>query len=229
MSTPTSNSNLYNTLCSVLDSLRAEAPRSYPIYHPSMGNADALIQARSRALLHLFLKARFGLVRFGDREKYVTDGSSDGGVDAFYIDEKGKKIYVLQSKFRATAGNFTTKNMSPSDLLKMDVSRILKGEKKQENGALYNERIRNGLQRAIRKLADPGSYTTQVVLLGNIKDLTDNQLKRLIEGYKADQYSYSKNIQRSPVSGYQRNILHRPKSHDRDQSCECFGRYPSRL
>jgi hypothetical protein len=190
MTTPSSNINLYDTLCSVLDSLRAEAPKSNSIYHPSPSNPDGVIQARSRALLHLFLKARFGLVRFSDRETYVTDGSNDGGVDAFYIDEKNKRIYVLQSKFRATAGNFVAKNMSPSDLLKMDVSRILKGEKKQENGVFYNDKIRNGLQKAIRKLTDPGSYTTQVVLLGNLKDLTANQLKRLIEGYKVDQYAY---------------------------------------
>jgi hypothetical protein len=183
---------LYDTLCNVLDSLRAEAPRSNLTYNPSPGNSDALIQARSRALLHLFLKARFGLVRFSDREAYVTDGANDGGIDAYYIEQKIKTIYVLQSKFRATSGNFVSKNMSPSDLLKMDVSRILKGEKFQENGVRYNDRIRDGLQKAIRRLTDPGSYTRQVVLLGNIKDLTPSRLDRLVEGYKVDQYAYER-------------------------------------
>jgi hypothetical protein len=192
MSTTSGNSRLYSTLCGVLDSLRAEAPASNSTYNPRPGNPDALIQARSRALLHLFLKARFGLLTFPEREALITDGPFDGGIDAFYIDQKNKTIYVLQSKFRATPGNFTTKGMSASDLIKMDVSRILKGQKKNENGVLYNEKIRNSLQKSIRKLTDPGSYTRQVVLLGNTKNLSESQLKRLIEGYKADQYSHER-------------------------------------
>ncbi len=186
------NNRLYDTLCTVLDSLRAEAPRNNSTYNPPAGNSDALVQARSRALLHLFLKARFGLVRFAERETYVTDGANDGGIDAYYIDQKNKTIFVLQSKFRANAENFVSKAMSPSDLLKMDVSRILKGERENEDGIRYNDRIRSGLQRAIRRLTDPGSYTRQVVLLGNIKKLTPSQLGRLVEGYKADQYPHER-------------------------------------
>jgi hypothetical protein len=78
--------------------------------------------------------------------------------------------------------------MSTTDLLRMEVGRILKGEKRQENGELYNERIRNGLQKAIRKLTDRGSYTTHVVLLGNMKSLSQSQIDKLVEGYKVDQY-----------------------------------------
>ena len=70
---------LYTTLCNVLDSLRGEAPETLSIYHPLKGNNDALIQARSRALLHLYLKARFGLALFSVRENFVTDGPNDGG------------------------------------------------------------------------------------------------------------------------------------------------------
>jgi hypothetical protein len=186
------NARLYSTLVRVLDSLRAEAPPANSVYRPPAGNGGALIQARSRALLHLFLKARFGLVRFADREAFVTDGSGDGGIDAYYIDRRNKRIYVLQSKFRATAGNFATTNMTPSDLLKMDVRHILKGEKRAENGARYNDRIVNGLQRAIRKLPDAGNYGTQVVLLGNTKNLSAHQLKRLVEGYTVDQFPHDR-------------------------------------
>ena len=77
MNTQVGNTRLYETLCKVLDALRAEAPVSDPTYNPPPGNADALIQARSRALRHLFLKARFGLVRFADREQFVTDGTCE--------------------------------------------------------------------------------------------------------------------------------------------------------
>src|ERR1035441_9485576 len=192
MGTQNGNARLYSTLCRVLDSLRTEAPATNKVYHPPAGNQDAVIQARSRALLHLFLKARFGLLRFAEREALVTDGSDDGGIDAYYIDQKNKRTYILQSKFRATAGNFVSTNMTASDLLKMDVGRIVKGEKRAESGASYNDRIRNGLQRAIRNLPDRGSYITHVVLLGNTKNLSTPQLKRLVEGYAVDQYPHDR-------------------------------------
>jgi hypothetical protein len=150
MSTRRGDKRLYTTLCTVLDALRAEAPSTNRTYNPTSGKSDALIQARSRALLHLFLKARFGLVRFAERDDLVTDGTGDGGIDAYYIDQKNKHIYVLQSKFRATAGNFTSNNMTAADLLKMDVGRILKGEKRDENNLPYNDKIVKGLQRAIQ-------------------------------------------------------------------------------
>src|SRR6266498_968440 len=102
------DARLYEMLCKVLDSLRHEAPKKNTVYNPPPGNGDALIQARSRAILHLFLKARFGLLRFSDREALVTDGTNDGGVDAYYIDQKGKTIFILQSKFRATSTNFSS-------------------------------------------------------------------------------------------------------------------------
>ena len=192
MATSNCNARLYDTLCRVLDSLRAEAPPAKTIYHPPDGNQDAVIQARSRALLHLFLKARFGLVHFAEREALVTDGPHDGGVVAYYIDRRNKVIYVLQSKFRATSSNFVSTNMTPSDLLKMDVGRIMKGERRDEDRVAYNDRIVNGLQRAIRKLPDAGSYTTHVVLLGNTKNLSDHQIKKLIEGYDVDQYPHDR-------------------------------------
>ncbi|MGO9591451.1 MAG: AIPR family protein [Candidatus Acidiferrales bacterium] len=191
MSTTIGGTRLYDTLCRVLDALRGEAPSSNRTYRPAMGNAEALVQARSRALLHLFLKARFGLIHFAEREHFVTDGTHDGGIDAYYIDKKTKLIYVLQSKFRATAVNFATTNMTPADLLKMDVSRILKGEKSGENNVPYNDGIR-GFQKAIQKLPDTGSYTTQVVLLGNTKRLSASQLKRLVEGYTVDQFPHER-------------------------------------
>jgi hypothetical protein len=192
MNTTVGTTRLYNTLVRVLDALRAEAPSTDTRYNPPPGNQDTLIQARSRALLHLFLKARFGLIKFAERENLVTDGTHDGGIDAYYIDQHQKAIWVLQSKFRANPGNFKSVNMSAEDLLKMDVGRILKGEKKDEKGAAYNEKITKGFQKAIQKLTDVGSYTTQVALLGNAKIFSTGQLKKLIEGYKTDQFPHDR-------------------------------------
>ena len=61
----------YDTLCRVLDSICAEAPLSLTEYHPPSTNPDARIQARSRALLHLYLKVKFGLINFADREWHI--------------------------------------------------------------------------------------------------------------------------------------------------------------
>lgn len=194
MATPVGDKRLYETLCKVLDSLRSEAPTSISIYHPPAGNVDGLIQARSRAFLHLFLKARFGMIDFAEREELVTDGKHDGGIDAYYIDKKNKRTYILQPKFRATSANFTTTNMTPSDLLKMDVKRIMKGEKCDEDGTPYNGKI-HGMQKAVQKVTDIGGYSTHVVLLGNTKNLSSSQLHKLIDGYTPDQVSHDRAYQ----------------------------------
>lgn len=183
---------LYKTLCNVLDSLRNEAPASLSIYLPPKGNNDALIQARSRALLHLYLKARFGIGSFTSREKYVTDGPHDGGIDAFYVDEKAKRIHILQAKFRADAQNFGKTSMTAGDLLKMDVARIVKGKKDNEQGTKYNEQIVKNLQTTIRKIADIGRYEIKVVLLGNAKHFSATDLKKLVDGFEIDQFPHDR-------------------------------------
>lgn len=187
-----SNESRFEVLSRVLDSLCNEAPASLKIYHPPSQNEERRIQARSRALIHLFLKSRFGLLDFRDREPFVTDGPFDGGIDAFYLDKRNKRIYVLQSKFRATKENFAHKSMSADDLLRMDVKRILKGEKRDSHGNRYNERIRQGLQKAVRNLPDAASYETTVVLLGNSHVFSPESLKRLVEGYPTDQWSHNR-------------------------------------
>jgi hypothetical protein len=182
---------LYKTLCKVLDALRNEAPKSISIYHPPASNQDGLIQARSRAFLHLFLKARFGLVSFEERERQVTDGAHDGGIDAYHIDNVNKRIYLLQSKFRATSGNFTSSNMSAGDLLKMDVGRIMQGKPRAASGYTYNAKIVK-MQKEIRKLPDVGSYVASVVLLGNSENLSTSDINKLIEGYEVEQFPHDR-------------------------------------
>lgn len=82
--------------------------------------------------------------------------------------------------------------MSAEDLIKMDVKRILNGEKNDEQKTPYNSAITSGLQKAIKKITDSASYTTKVVLLGNSKAFTDGQLRRLVEGYPVDQFSHAR-------------------------------------
>lgn len=183
---------LYATLCRVLDSLRLEAPPTASIYHPTANNQDALVQARSRALLHLYLKSRFGLTAFSEREAYVTDGGNDGGVDAFFIDKKNKLIHILQAKFRANSENFSTSEITANEILKMDVARILKGQKKNSEGLPYNSKITKNLQGSIQKIPDLASYEIKVVLLANAEKLSVSHLKKLIEGYEPDVFSHKR-------------------------------------
>ncbi|MYM90753.1 AIPR protein [Rugamonas sp. FT82W] len=183
---------LYNTLGRVLKSLCAEAPQSLPVYHPKPGHHEAEILAKSRALLHLYLKARFGLVSFEDRERYITDDPQDGGIDAFYIDESSKKIHILQAKFRANAKNFSEVGITPGELLKMDVKRVTSGEKNDETGVPYNQKITKNLQKALRGLTDIGRYDYKVVILGNTNKLTQSALKKLIDGFDVEEFHHER-------------------------------------
>ena len=132
----------YSDLVRVLDSLRMEAPSEFPIYNPDSDNLQAVEQARSRAYIHLFLKAKFGLLSFEEREHFVTDGSADGGIDAYYIDREHKSVFFIQSKFRNTDSNFEEKTITYSELLSMDVARITQGHDCDEHGEKYNPKFR---------------------------------------------------------------------------------------
>lgn len=140
---------------------------------------------------HLYLKSRLGIINFSDRIKIVTDGPNDGGIDAFYIDARAKVIHLLQAKFRANSENFETEQMSAYDLLKMDVSRITKGQKKDEQGNSYNDQIK-ALQKAIAKVPDLANYQYKVVLLGNTEKLSKAALSRLVEGFHVEQFPHDR-------------------------------------
>ena len=85
---------------------------------------EKLNQARSRAFIHLFLKVRFGLLDFLERERVVTDEFNDGGIDAYFIETDTKKVYFIQSKFRTVQDNFIEKEITLDEILRMDVDRI---------------------------------------------------------------------------------------------------------
>src|SRR3989338_11367279 len=81
----------YNILVNILDSLCSEAPERFNSYH-NLDSEEKIINARSRAFVHLLLKVRFGLLKFLERENRITDGTQDGGIDAYLIDKEKKKI-----------------------------------------------------------------------------------------------------------------------------------------
>jgi hypothetical protein len=170
----------YDMLVKILDSLRLEAPNSYKKYHPDEDDSEALIKARSLAFIHLLLKVRFGLIDFLERHQHITDGSYDGGLDAFYIDEDRKKLFLIQSKYRNNDNNFSKKSMNADDLIKMEVSRITKGYEDDSNGNRFNSKI-DSFQEKIRNIRDIAKYDYIVFFLGNVYKLNDDQIRRLID------------------------------------------------
>ncbi|TOO47783.1 hypothetical protein CGH36_05995, partial [Vibrio parahaemolyticus] len=68
-------------LINILDKIISEAPAKYKKLY-STGDDKKLEQARSRAYIHLYLMAKFGMLDFSERELLILDGSNDGGIDA---------------------------------------------------------------------------------------------------------------------------------------------------
>jgi hypothetical protein len=168
--------NKYQLLISTLDSLINEAPDESTKYDTS--TEEKTNQARSRALIQLFLRTRFGICNFTDAEKFITDGSNDGGLDAYYIDQESKVIYLIQSKFRTNQTNFETQPIHGYDLFKMELGLIVRdGKEKDSQGNRFNGKIL-GLQREIKDIGGQiGRYKYRLIFLGNIpENLDPNQL-----------------------------------------------------
>ena len=181
----------YNDLVRVLDTICEEAPTENKAYHPEEGNVSALEQSRSRAYIHLFLKAKFGLLSFEEREQYVTDGSADGGIDAYYVDSENRKFYFIQSKFRNSDSNFVGKSISYAELLSMEIDRISHGETNAEDGSPYNYRILRLIER-MQSIDNLGRYEYVVILLANIRERDHSKLSRLIGPFKTEVFNHER-------------------------------------
>jgi len=181
----------YETLVNVLDRLRKEAPPQHRRYHVLDTDIEGLNQARSRAFIHLFLKVKFGLLDFVARERVVTDGANDGGIDAYHIDPDLKRVCFIQSKFRTKEDNFREKEIELEELLAMDVDRITEGQLTDESGTEYNGKIKQ-LIRELSAIPDIGRYQYEVVILANVGDLNPTKLKKLTGGFEATVFNHEK-------------------------------------
>ena len=136
----------YNILVNIVDQIMGEAPSRYKRYYPEPQNIEKVDQARSRVFIHLYLKVKYGIDDFSERETYITDEVNDGGIDAYYIDKETKSIVFIQSKYRRNKNNFENKNIELHEILKMDIDRITDGETENEDGISYNSKIKNMIQ-----------------------------------------------------------------------------------
>lgn len=181
--------NRYDTLVKILDELRKEAPTKYKSYYPDDTNIEGLNKARSKAFIHLFLKAMYGIEKFNDRENYITDDTYDGGIDAYYIDEESKEIIFIQSKFRTTRDNFENKEIEYDELLSMDIDRIVDGENTDEDNNSYNSKILR-MQKNIQNIDDIGRYKYKVIILANLREKKNKYIKKLTGGFSGDVFDF---------------------------------------
>lgn len=181
----------YETLLNTLDKICEEAPDNFVSYKVDKSNIESLNQARSKAFIHLFLKVKCGIASFSGRHNFITDGTQDGGVDAYYIDRENKKILLIQSKFRTTKDNFEKKKITANDLVCMEVQRILKGEEKDSRGNSFSAKIKT-FQSEWSKISDQAYYKYCVMILGNLENYTDEQIKRIIDNSDYEVFDFNR-------------------------------------
>lgn len=186
----------FETFVRILDSICAEAPDSMAKrYRPDAQDTEKVNQARARAFIHLYFKVMFGITDFLERERTITDGTADGGIDGYFIDTEAKTIHLIQSKFRTTQRNFENKEISIEEILAMDINRILEGETADESGQDYSGKIKQ-LQREVSSLPDVARYSYRVAILANLSGVVAAKIRQLTGGYPAEIFDFEKTYTR---------------------------------
>lgn len=157
----------HNLLKKTLDGIAATAPEQLTIYHPDENDQDAQIHKYSRTQIRLFLMVRFGLLDFNIVESQITDGTNDGGLDAYHIDEEKKTIFLIQSKYKTTPEGYLNNDVDWREFFKMELNRIVQGEASSVSGDEYNGKIK-GLQQKIGDINDIGRWSYVLIYLGNV-------------------------------------------------------------
>lgn len=161
------NQRKHELLNSTLDNISELAPIELSVYHPDPENVDAQIHKYSRTQIHLFLRVRFCLLDFNIVESQITDGTGDGGLDAYHIDEEKKIIYLIQSKYKTTPDGYLNSDVDWREFFKMELDRIVRGEVGSISGNQYNGKIQ-AFQQKIRNIADIARWNYILVYLGNV-------------------------------------------------------------
>jgi hypothetical protein len=157
----------HNLLKKTLDGIATSAPDQLTIYHPAENDQDAQIHKYSRAQIHLFLRVRFGILDFDDVENQITDGTGDGGLDAYHIDEDKKTIYLIQSKYKTTPEGYLNNDVDWREFFKMELDRIVRGEAGSITGNEYNGKVKI-FQQKVTSISDIGRWKYALVYLGNV-------------------------------------------------------------
>lgn len=162
-----SSQRKHELLNSTLDNIAESAPAELSVYHPDPENTDAQIHKYSRAQIHLFLRVRFCLLDFNLVESQITDGTGDGGLDAYHIDEEKKVIYLIQSKYKTTPDGYLNSDVDWREFFKMELDRIVRGEAELVSGNQYSGKIQV-FQQKIRNITDIARWNYILIYLGNV-------------------------------------------------------------
>lgn len=164
----------HSLLKRTLDDIAASAPEELQIYHPAEDDEDAQIHKYSRAQIHLFLRVRFGILDFNVVEGQITDGTGDGGLDAYHIDEDKKVVHLIQSKYKTTPEGYLNNDVDWREFFKMELDRIVRGEAGSISGNEYNGKIRI-FQDQIKNIPDIARWAYRLVYLGNVPSAITKQ------------------------------------------------------
>lgn len=183
----------YEILTRILDRIVGEGAKigRLSIYKKADASDEARDQARARAYIHLFLESKFGIYEFAKREGQITESSYDGGIDAYHIDHDLRKIFLIQSKFRNGAKNFSEKTIGIGEITRIDADRILEGETHDSAGNKYSGHI-DGLQRAITAIDDITPYTFSVIILANVHPDHLAAVERLFPKFNTEIYNFER-------------------------------------
>lgn len=181
----------YQILLRILDGICNEAPEEYTKYNIDESDDDSINRARSKAFIHLYLQVKCGISGFVKRHDLITDGTQDGGLDAYYIDKENKKIFLIQSKFRSNPSNFEMKKITANDLVTMEIGRILKGEETDSRGNAFSSKILK-FQAEWSQISDQAHYDYKVIILGNLAAYSDEQIRRMIDNSSYEVFDFER-------------------------------------
>jgi len=182
----------FDILLRILDQIRTEGvAEGFSSYGGNATQPEAIIHARSKAYIHLFLKVKFGVLGFVDRETYITDGTQDGGIDGYFIDSASKLIYFIQSKFRTTEEAFKSREITLKEIASMDIGRITSGDTNDETGIPYNGKIQT-LIRRIAEIEDIGRHKYRIIIIANVRHISSAVLKNLTGGFAVEIFDFER-------------------------------------
>lgn len=182
----------FETLCAILDrmidsGIQETTRRAYSQAYQSVEN---LSQARALAFIHRYLEVTKNITEFADRERLITDGTMDGGIDAYHVDIRARVVTIIQSKFRATAENFRNKVIDADELAAIDLD-ILRGKAEDNEGTPYNGKIRQ-LIREIGALENPSTYSYKLILLANVRSRSHSVLAKLFSDIEVEVWDFQR-------------------------------------
>ena len=182
----------YEMLVNTIDFLCKLAPSNQSSYNMENKSEEEINSIRSKGYIHLYLLIKFGIQNFAERHSFITDGPNDGGIDAYYIDNARKRIYIIQSKYRTNEENYENKEINPAEIVAMEIESVLQGKQQGNNGYTYNGRIK-GMQKKISELSNLNEYKTKVIILANLYHLDKLKIvDTLFKEYEYEIFDYKR-------------------------------------